>query len=155
MIVLLALDDSDASHEAALAATQLFGSDADYLAVHVADPVPVTPGLGWGAVSGYPYPAVPPGALRAEPSRSELVQDARRRAAELAAQAGVGAAPVGEVGDAADAILRAADEHHADVIVVGWHHRGWLTRVLEPSVTDDVAHGASVPVVVVPVHEDS
>jgi nucleotide-binding universal stress UspA family protein len=53
------------------------------------------------------------------------------------------------VGDAAAEICRAATDLPADVIVVGAHDRGWLSRLLLGSVSDDVVHRARCPVLVV------
>jgi nucleotide-binding universal stress UspA family protein len=56
---------------------------------------------------------------------------------------------MGEVGDPTTSILRTAEEHNVDVIVVGSHHKSWLARLIEGSVADNVAHQATVPVLVV------
>lgn len=52
-------------------------------------------------------------------------------------------------GSAADAILRAADEERADLIVMSTHGRGGLSRWLYGSVADAVLHYASRPVLLV------
>jgi len=52
-------------------------------------------------------------------------------------------------GDARDAILRAADAVHADLIVIGTHGRRGLSRVLLGSVAEDVLRRASCPVLAV------
>ena len=46
-------------------------------------------------------------------------------------------------------MLRAADEHHVDVIVVGMHERGWFDRLVRPSVSKEILKEAKVPVLVV------
>jgi nucleotide-binding universal stress UspA family protein len=58
------------------------------------------------------------------------------------------AQPVGETGDPADAIIAAAREYEADVIVVGSHDRGWFRRLLNPSVSGAVVRDADVPLLV-------
>jgi nucleotide-binding universal stress UspA family protein len=67
--------------------------------------------------------------------------------------AGVEATPVGEVGDPAHAISRAAHEHAVDLIVVGHSHRSWLRSLVDPSVTDDLIDATSIPVMVVPAND--
>ncbi len=56
--------------------------------------------------------------------------------------AGVGAAMV---------LQRAAEEQHADLLVLGSSHRGAVGRVLVGSVTEETLHGAPCPVAVAPV----
>lgn len=56
---------------------------------------------------------------------------------------------IGDVGDPADAILRLAEEHQADVIVVGTRNRSWFSRLFDPSVAGAVADRARRPVLVV------
>jgi nucleotide-binding universal stress UspA family protein len=52
-------------------------------------------------------------------------------------------------GSPAEAILRAADEEHADLIVMGTHGHSGYERFFVGSVTNKVLHKASVPVLVV------
>ena len=47
------------------------------------------------------------------------------------------------------AVLRAAEERHVDVIVVGTEERGWFDRLLRPSVSKEIVKQAHVPVLVV------
>jgi nucleotide-binding universal stress UspA family protein len=75
---------------------------------------------------------------------------AENQARDVADQSGLTEAhALGEAGDPAEAVLRAADEHHVDVIVVGTHHRGWFDRLLRPSVSKEIVRSATVPVLVV------
>jgi nucleotide-binding universal stress UspA family protein len=55
---------------------------------------------------------------------------------------------VGDVGDPADAILRAADERDVDVIVVGNHDSGWLSCLWRSSVSDAIVEHTERPVLV-------
>lgn len=48
-----------------------------------------------------------------------------------------------------DARYWAAGEHDADVIVVGSHERGWWSKLLSSSVTDDVLDASTIPALVV------
>lgn len=52
-------------------------------------------------------------------------------------------------GPAAEAILRAADEEHADVIVMSTHGRGGLGRWLYGSVADEVLRHTTLPIVLI------
>ncbi len=53
-------------------------------------------------------------------------------------------------GDYADAILSAAKEMHADIIVLGSHSRKWLENILMGSVTEKVLHNTKIPLFIVP-----
>jgi nucleotide-binding universal stress UspA family protein len=83
----------------------------------------------------------------------ELREVARSVAAHTASTAHVAAGSaevVGLLGDPADEVIALAEERHADVIVVGTHERGWLSRLLTTSVADEVRSRSSIPVLVVP-----
>jgi nucleotide-binding universal stress UspA family protein len=158
--VLIAVDESDESLEAARVAHQLFGDDAEYLVVSVADPL--ANGMAWG----YVYPIVPPiaaypvmmpaadaplaGTTPGAEEGESPADHAEHRAAEVADQAHLEhVETMGEVGDAATAIIDAADKHAADVIVVGSHERGWFDRLMKASVAKRVLSDATIPVLVV------
>ncbi len=64
------------------------------------------------------------------------------------------AVALGIVGDPANTIIDVALEHSADVIVVGTHERGWLTRLLSSSVADEVRRESPIPVLLVPHPDD-
>jgi nucleotide-binding universal stress UspA family protein len=51
-------------------------------------------------------------------------------------------------GEPASAIVGAAKEHGAEVIVIGSHHHGWLARVLGPDVATQVKRDAGCDVIV-------
>jgi nucleotide-binding universal stress UspA family protein len=155
--VLVAVDENEGSVRAAETAHRLFGDDAEYLAVNVTNTVDVTTipwyGAGWGA----PYPA-PYGAVwayrsdvtdpTAAPSGAEhAAEDQAREVAEQSSLEPVEV--VGEEGDPAAAVLRAAEQRQVDVIVVGTSHRGWFDRLLRPSVSKEIVRQAHVPVLVV------
>ena len=122
--VLIAVDESDESVEAARVAHQLFGDEAEYLVVNVSDPI------GNAMAWGYVYPIVPP--IAAYPvmmpsadvgfagpgtaagdgggETKSATEQAEDRAADVVEQAHLGdAETIGEVGDAASAILEAAE----------------------------------------------
>jgi nucleotide-binding universal stress UspA family protein len=52
-------------------------------------------------------------------------------------------------GDAPDAILDAAEEHKADLIIMATHGHGFMGRVLIGSVADRVARAATMPVLLI------
>lgn len=54
-----------------------------------------------------------------------------------------------ETGDPAHEILRVAEEDHADLIVMGTHGRGGLSRLLMGSVAEAVMRKAPCPVITV------
>ena len=75
---------------------------------------------------------------------------AEANARHVARESGLaGAELVGEEGDPAAAVLRAAEERAVDVIVVGTQDRGWFDRLLHPSVSKEIVKHAHVPVLVV------
>jgi nucleotide-binding universal stress UspA family protein len=145
--VLIAVDETDASRHAAEVAAELFPG-AEFLAVcvAVAQITWMPPGAAWGYVM--PYTELPPRGTDMLAIDDAAAARAAERAAEVAADIG-STETIAEVGDPTTSILRAADEHHVDVIVVGSHHKSWLARLIEGSVADSVTHHATVPVLVV------
>ena len=53
-------------------------------------------------------------------------------------------------GDFAETILKTAKELHADIIVMGSHGRRWLDEILMGSVTEQVLHNTSLPLIIIP-----
>lgn len=148
--VLIALDHSDASQAAALAAAELFGPDATYLAINVAD----APFDESAFVYGYAFPTVIP-TMDDRPMSErvfETVTRAREEAATISAKAGVPATPLGDMGDPATAILSAAAEYGVDVIVTGWHDRSWFRGLFDKPVGEALVSKANIPVLIVPTH---
>lgn len=70
-------------------------------------------------------------------------------AADKAKAAGLSAELVRAIGDAAEAIVKAAEQNDADLIVVGARERGWMQRMLDHSVSQDVARHARCDVLIV------
>jgi nucleotide-binding universal stress UspA family protein len=141
LTVLIALDESPVSQHAAREAARMFTAPGTrFLVVNVARyPAPWVPINGFGLVS-----VPPPGWGRlAEPhDEAEL---ARMAQAEGVSDPEV----VTQVGDPVEAICAAADEHDADVVVVGAHHKGILTRIFSPSVSAGIVRRSQRPVLVV------
>jgi nucleotide-binding universal stress UspA family protein len=150
--VLIAVDGSDLDAVCMAAAERLFGESAEYLAVNVSDeparrtafvPVP------YGYVYPYAevYAEVEPHTGTDELHAIDRAEDIARRAAE---RAGLdNAEPIGDVGDPGELIVSLAERHAADVIVIGSHERGWLSRLVSPSVSNEVIDASSIPVLVI------
>jgi nucleotide-binding universal stress UspA family protein len=145
--ILVAMDETPVSQQAAATARALFGGvDTEYLAINVVRSVlPIgAPEFGYGAV--YPLGL-----------DDERVGMADEEVARRATEAGLDHAEVlAEVGDPVESVVRAAEEHSVDVIVVGTHHKGFLSRLFAGSVSEGVTRHAHCPVLVVPSpdHED-
>jgi len=155
--VLVAVDDTEASVEAARAARRLFGDEADYYAINVTDP-PVAEdswlasrwALAYPVPWGATWPYMPASLDAPRLDEPDPTSEATSVARSTAAEAGLALAEAtGDVGDPAEAILTASIEHDVDVIVVGSHDRGWLGKLFKPSVADAVVKHADVPVLVV------
>ena len=161
--VLIAVDDTEGSVVAARTAYNLFGDRADYTVISVAEQEPVYWGDDVALGRGLVYPlAVPPVGtgmaatmpLAVRPADDALdlptpVDVAAQQADHVVAEAGLHhAKPIGDTGDAADAIIAAARNYDADVIVVGTHEHGWFDRLFTHSVGEKVVRKADVPVLV-------
>ena len=142
MRVLIALDESPVSLRAAREAARLFSPcGAEFLVINVARiPIPLATGAGFGMVM--PMPA---DAQWLEPS-----EESDANLAERAEQAGVpDAETITTSGDPVRLISEAAEEHGADVIVVGAHDKSALNRLFDPSVSAQLIRDTHRPVLVV------
>jgi nucleotide-binding universal stress UspA family protein len=160
--VLIAVDATDSSVHAVETAHRLFGDDADYLVLNVGAgsyvPVPIFPSevgmitpMAWAPIvhpHGVAGDAGRDVAESAVISEADVAETIAQRTGE---EGGLPeATALGIVGDAAGSIIEVAVDHAADVIVVGTHERGWLTRLLTSSVADEVRRESPIPVLVVP-----
>jgi nucleotide-binding universal stress UspA family protein len=75
----------------------------------------------------------------------EIADEARSRLGDK----GISAEIVKPIGEAADEIVRVAEERGADLIVVGTHEPGFLERLLGGSVSQGVARRAHCDVLIV------
>ncbi len=147
MKVLIALDESTVSIRAAREAVRLFSpSGAEFLVINVATlPAPWVGATGFGQVA--PLAVDPHWLSEVEKSQSD---DDEAELMALAADAGV---PNPDVllrsGDAVAQISAAAEEHDADVIVVGSHDKTALRRLVDPSIAAGVVRDTYRPVLVV------
>lgn len=132
--IVLGFDDSPQAARALDRAAELARARDARIVVTSVAPLLVPAGRGIG-----PYDPTDP------PERhAALAKDA---AATLAAR-GIDTEAVTGLGEPGDAIVRVADQHSADLIVVGMTHHPHLARLIG-SVSDDVAHHAHCDVLLV------
>lgn len=145
MMALLAIDDDQPSRRAAYAAAAWLPADCHVVALHVGPSITslVAPGPGIG-VAGVGYTTHLASAL---PTDAELEATARA-VAEFVLERHPGSVRV-ERGDPGSMICQVADEIEADLIVVGTGDRGWLGRLVDPSVSSSVAGAAPCSVLIV------
>ncbi|MEO7555182.1 MAG: universal stress protein [Acidimicrobiales bacterium] len=141
MRILVALDASPTSLHAARTAARFFAAaDTEVVVINVAQvPAAWIYPAGFGAVAPL------------QPLDWETLTGlSTSEVAGLAEQAGLDHPEVlAGVGDPASRICAAAEDHDVDVIVVGSHDRGLLSRLLDPSVATGVVRGTHRPVLVV------
>ena len=82
-------------------------------------------------------------------AESEAREEGRRSLKEILEDLGLGGEMRVETGDPGERICAVAEAEKVNLIVVGSHHPGLLRRVLGRSVSDDVAHHAPCPVLLV------
>ena len=147
--LLVALDDSDASKRVADFVNRFFVDlgDVEVLALNVARvPLPWFPAGGYG-VGAVVWPVWPAGS---DNTVEELAAQAETRGERALRASGVESdEELVEHGDPVDVIRRSAQEHDADLVVVGTSDKGWWRRLLEGSVSHGLVHHAEVPVLVV------
>ncbi len=149
--VLMALDGTDLD-DVICATVQRVFPGSDLLALNVQERPGMTAPYGsTGMVYGYVPTSVgvvdpiPP--VRADEESEDRRRGEARRLAEEASPDD--AVPLGEIGDPTQMILVAAERHHADVVAVGTHDRGWWASLVRPSVSEHVLDASTVPVLLV------
>lgn len=163
--MLLAVDESEGSVRVARATRRMFGDDPTYLVVNVGQPeLPFWGGdsLMWGTVYPLVVPLVPdedeppfvtaPLAARSTTEQAGVADIALLTAQEAGDAADLATATaIGASGDPATRIREIADRENVDVIVIGGHERGWMSRLLAPSVSKELLQDSHHrPVLVVP-----
>lgn len=141
--VLLALDDSPESQHAAHVAARLFNeADTKFYVLNVArPPIPIA-----GGYFGESYPLM----FNWLELMDHLAKDETSELRDEIAGAGItNPEVIVKFGDPVTKICECANEHNVDVIVVGSHDKGFLRRLVDPSVADGVIHAISRPVLVV------
>ena len=140
MKILIAVDGSPLSNEAARVAERIFPNDEHILlsAASVA-PFVITEPMGGGGIGIVPSTAAYEAA------------EAGADSAVLAAQKQLHSPATSEtpLGSAGPAICEEAAALQVDVIVVGHGHKTWISRLFDPSVSDYVIRNAPCPVLVV------
>lgn len=140
--ILIAVDDTDESMDAARTAYDLFGPASDYLVTSIGS-MPTTSA----------YPVTPAGGMPMYVALGEVAdkvkETATAAAMEVAENLDVDAAVEVDTGPAGEAICRIAEESGASVIVIGSHDRSIWARLFEPSVGKYVVDNAPCPVLVV------
>jgi nucleotide-binding universal stress UspA family protein len=152
--VLIAVGMEEGVRRAVTATRALFGDDVHAVFAHVAGSVPLTPPGGIAPV-GSMGAAVIPSAADIEHGLvdpDEIRASAREVARHAADSSGLSdTEAIGLLGgDPADELAAEAAERGVDAIVVAAHDRNWLSRLIVPSVTDEIERVATVPVIVVP-----
>jgi nucleotide-binding universal stress UspA family protein len=142
--VLVATAGTTFDHNAVKEALDLLGPDHHYLFLTVEHGV--TSALAAGGDSLAPAP-VPESVF--EDAEQEAKQEGTRSLQESLANLGLQAEIRVETGDPGERICAVAEDEKVNLIVVGSHHTGLLRRVLGGSVSDDVAHHAPCPVLLV------
>lgn len=153
MHVMIATDGSEASHAALAAAAETFGTDVDYTVVSIGAPV---------AVSSITPFGLAPALMAIVADESAPAVDAYSRAEGVAADAVTeleasnidDVEMIVEVGGPASTICRLAAERAVDVLVIGAHSRGWLSRLIRPSIAHELVDDAPCHVLVVRHDED-
>lgn len=148
MNILIAVDNSVASRQAAEVAFSMFGSEPHYSVISVAELQPMMVGR-WGA-----------GAFSDAAMFLPVVEEAAKQSAERAAllaaeqQSADSSSPhdvevLTVAGSAGRGICKAAEEQGSDLIVIGSHDRSFWDRLFDPSVGRYLVEHAPCPVLVV------
>jgi nucleotide-binding universal stress UspA family protein len=143
MKILIAVDTTDATHQATLAAQKLFPT-ADHIIISAAAIAPyiVADPFGGGAFTTAP-------SIDAMSMAEDEADDAIDSAREV-----LGDKPKASVaiGDPGQVICDQAVDLQVDAIVVGRRSGSWLSHLFDPSVSEYVIKHAPCPVVVVREH---
>ena len=133
--ILVPIDDSEPARTALTEALEMFGSK-EIVVLHVIELEHLSQGVAGVA------------AEELEETRQEQASDLFDEAQSIADDYGVSLERVVGKGDAAEAIVEAADARDVDHIVMGSHGRSGLSRLLVGSVAEAVIREAPVSVTI-------
>lgn len=145
--ILVAVDESAASRRAASFVDGFFrGDDVSITAVNVArSPVPWMAPVPFGAAFTWPY-----GPDDGDAMDAAIAEEEANATAVAAAQAPHDADIEVVFGETVEAIVKAAEDENADLVVVGSNDKGFLQRLLDGSVSQRLTRQSTRPVLVVP-----
>lgn len=139
--VLVPLDGSSLAEQAIPYAQAVAGKDGALVFLHaLPEPEPI-----YGLLGDVLVPADEVLRLEEESARQMLQETVERWRPVLAADPVLDLMP----GDPAEAILKAAERHHCQMIVMASHGRGAVGRLAFGSVADRVARTATIPVLII------
>jgi len=126
--------------------------DSKVIVVSVAAPEPLPTVGAFGLVPYYHSRVSEDAVVRAD----EMVwQQHRERVRSFFAGAGITVEFAGAIGQPAEEIVELAEQHQADLIVVGTREPGFVERLFAGSVSQDVARRAHCDILIVhPPHDD-
>jgi nucleotide-binding universal stress UspA family protein len=142
--ILVATAGTEFDQVAVREALGLLGPDHDYLFLTVEHGV--TAALAGGGDLLAPAP-VPEDVF--QDAEQDAKEEGRRSLNQILEDLGLRAEIRVETGDPGERICAVAEVEKVNLIVVGYHHTGVLRRILGGSVSDDVAHHAPCPVLLV------
>jgi nucleotide-binding universal stress UspA family protein len=123
---------------------------AKVVVVSVAAPQPLVEAGAPGAFGLWPYYAYPAGDPGQVVERDEqLWEQHRERVQALFADADLQVEFAGVAGEPAQELVDAAEQHQAELIIVGTREPGFLERLFGGSVSEDVARRARCDVLIV------
>jgi nucleotide-binding universal stress UspA family protein len=141
MRALLAVDDSEASYDAAAFAHRILDHDDEIVVLNVARLTQVG-AYTMGGLAGAPAVAT------TDETWDAIRQNAWRVVKDAGASVEAGEGRV-EIGDPGERICDVAAEERVELIVMGTRDRGLLERIFSPSVSGYVVSHAPCPVLVV------
>ena len=151
MHVLLATDGSDIALDAAARGLAVLGDPTKVTLLSVVGDLAADAGAG--GIEGPIYTPEQEEELRKSEERNASHALAGTEKVVRVARPNVEIAQMVETGDPAATICLVARDLGVDVVVVGSHGKGFLSRVLLGSVSEHVARHAPCPVLVVRPHE--
>ncbi len=150
--ILVGYDGTRSAERALLRVSELARALGSRVVVASVAPAEPLPALGVGAFGVMPYLAEGAGAWEAgaaSDAAAALWQEHRERVRVFFAADGIPVEFADVVGHPADELVALAEQHDADLIVVGTREPGFLERLLGGSVSQDVARRAHRDVLIV------